>query len=199
MVCFSGDEFADLVKLYIESSLKKGIPSLFVDLKPLYSDSSKRDAIERAVDTFRSSLAPASPTTATPGSEPPTTYLWSLYFLAQHYTYLGDHDKALSFTDEALAHTPTLPELLSVKARILRRAGDPYGAARWADDARLLDGQDRFLNTKCAKYFLRAGFVDEASNILGLFTKVLCRMSFDYFVGLTRASRRKMRPVQVLT
>lgn len=167
----SGDEFVGLVKPYIESSLKKGIPSLFVDLKPLYSDSFKRDTIETAVDAFRSSLAPPSPTAATPGSEPPTTYLWSLYFLAQHHTYLGDHTKALSYADEALTHTPTLPELLSVKARILKRAGDPYGAARLADDARLLDGQDRFLNTKCAKYFLRAGFIDEASNILGLFTK----------------------------
>jgi len=34
-----------------------------------------------------------------------------------------------------------------------------------------LDLQDRFLNTKCAKYRLRAGLSDEAQEIFGLFTK----------------------------
>jgi peptide alpha-N-acetyltransferase len=72
----------------------------------------------------------------------------------------------------AFQHTPTLPELHTCKARILKHAGDLYGAAQCLETARLLDGQDRFLNTKCAKYRLRAGLVDEANEILGLFTKV---------------------------
>lgn len=59
-----------------------------------------------------------------------------------------------------------------VKARVLKRLGDYYGAALCMDEARLLDLQDRFLNTKCAKYRFRAGLVDEANEILGLFTKV---------------------------
>jgi len=50
--------------------------------------------------------------------------------------------------------------------------GDIIGAAQCLDEARLLDGQDRFLNTKCAKYRLRAGLVEEANEILGFFTKV---------------------------
>jgi peptide alpha-N-acetyltransferase len=74
--------------------------------------------------------------------------------------------------DLALSHTPTLPELYTCKARVLKRTGDLLGAVRCLDEARLLDGQDRFLNTKCAKYRLRAGLVDEAGAILGLFTKV---------------------------
>ena len=40
------------------------------------------------------------------------------------------------------------------------------------DEARVLDLQDRFLNTKCAKYRLRAGLEEEAQEVLGLFTKV---------------------------
>jgi len=58
------------------------------------------------------------------------------------------------------------------KARVLKRCGDYIGAARAVNEARLLDGQDRFLNTKTGKYLLRAACVDEAHQIFGLFTKV---------------------------
>ncbi len=58
------------------------------------------------------------------------------------------------------------------KARVLKRAGDPFGAAKAMDLARTLDLQDRFLNTKCGKYRLRAGLFEEAVEVFGLFTKV---------------------------
>ena len=58
------------------------------------------------------------------------------------------------------------------KARVLKRSGDLLGAARCLNDARLLDGQDRFLNTKCGKYLLRAGMIEEANVIFAMFTKV---------------------------
>ena len=92
--------------------------------------------------------------------------------MAQHYSHVGQHTRAIELLDEALLHTPTLPELLMLKARVLKRLGDPYGAARCMDEARVLDLQDRFLNTKCGKYRLRAGMTEEAQEVLGLFTKV---------------------------
>jgi peptide alpha-N-acetyltransferase len=58
------------------------------------------------------------------------------------------------------------------KARVLKRAGDPLGAAQMMEEARSLDGQDRFLNGKAAKYWLRAGEVKKATELLALFTKV---------------------------
>jgi hypothetical protein len=58
------------------------------------------------------------------------------------------------------------------KARTLKRAGDPMGAAKYLEYARKLDLQDRFLNTKSAKYMFRAGLVEPANTLLGLFTKV---------------------------
>jgi hypothetical protein len=84
-----------------------------------------------------------------------------------------------------MAHTPTLPELYMTKARVLKRAGDPYGAVRAMDDARSLDGQDRYVNTKSGKYRLRAGMINEADEVLGLFTKV---------VSFLRAARTADRP-----
>ena len=102
-------------------------------------------------------------------------YIWTLYFLAQHHSHLGRHDRALALLDTALVHTPTLPELYMFRGRVLKRAGDPYGAARWMDQARLLDLQDRFLNARCGKYRLRAGLIEEAGEVFGLFTKVRFR------------------------
>lgn len=58
------------------------------------------------------------------------------------------------------------------RARVLKRAGDPMGAAHAMEEARLLDGQDRFLNGKAAKYWLRAGDVKKAEELLAMFTKV---------------------------
>jgi N-alpha-acetyltransferase 15/16, NatA auxiliary subunit len=162
------------VKPYLLSALTKGIPSLFVDIKALYHDPQKRQVIEDMVEGLRESLASGHPTPSSPPNtdEPPTTYLWTLYFLAQHHSFLSRPARALSLLDLALQHTPTLPELHTCKARLLKHGGDLYGAARFLESARLLDGQDRFLNTKCAKYRLRAGLIDEASEIFGLFTKV---------------------------
>lgn len=73
--------------------------------------------------------------------------------------------------DTALTHTPTLPELYMAKARNLKRAGDYVGAVATMDVARELDGQDRFLNTKCATYHLKSGDIEGAQNLLGMFTK----------------------------
>ncbi|EPQ53593.1 N-terminal acetyltransferase A, auxiliary subunit [Gloeophyllum trabeum ATCC 11539] len=161
----TGDEFKELVKEYITSGLSKGIPSLFADLKTLYKNPAKQEAIEETVEEIRGSLSSA------PSEAEPTMYLWTLYFLAQHHSFLGRQSRALSLLEEAFKHTPTLPELYTCKARVLKRSGDYYGAAKSLNDARLLDGQDRFLNTKCGKYRLRAGLIEEASEIFGLFTK----------------------------
>ncbi|KAM6492442.1 NMDA receptor-regulated protein 1 domain containing protein [Amanita muscaria] len=161
-----GKDFEELVKPYLISSLEKGIPSLFADIKSLYKDESKRQTIASiGEELITQHTEPASK------SAEPTTYLWTLYLMAQHHSYLGQHEQALTTLDTALTHTPTLPELHMFKARVLKRSGDPLGAARSMNDARLLDGQDRFLNTKCGKYLLRAGMVDEAESIFGLFTK----------------------------
>ena len=160
--------------------LKRGIPSLFVDLKHLYRDTQKRAILEGLVDGYRRALEEGYLPNESPDNvaeetniDVPTTYLWTLYFLAQHFSHLGQQSRALSLLSSAISHTPTLPELHTLRGRILKRLGDLCGASVAVNEARLLDGQDRFLNTKSAKYKLRAGFIEEANDTLGLFTKVL--------------------------
>jgi N-alpha-acetyltransferase 15/16, NatA auxiliary subunit len=195
-----------LAKSYLVSALRKGIPSLFSEIKSLYADPQKQRVIEDLVEDFRSALAPDAvptdpPSEFSPTTECPTTYLWTLYFLAQHHSFLSRPLRAQEVLSMALEHTPTLPELHACQGRILKRAGDFIGAARSMDQARLLDGQDRFLNTKCAKYQLRAGMIEEANELLGLFVKVL----FYFFLTSTSCdtasdhpSLRKMQQVQEL-
>ncbi|KAJ7857249.1 NMDA receptor-regulated protein 1-domain-containing protein [Mycena olivaceomarginata] len=166
----SGEQFRELVKPYLLSGLKKGVPSLFSDIKGLYHDQAKQQIIEEVALAARDQFSFAEPSSSAAEVDP-TSYLWTLYFLAQHHSSLGRHAQALEILDAALCHTPTLPELHAFKGRVLKRAGDLYGGARCLEDARFLDGQDRFLNTKSAKYRLRAGMVEEASALLGLFTK----------------------------
>lgn len=175
----SVEDFRSLANAYLLRGLKKGIPSLFVDLKSLYQDTQKRAIIEELVDGYRRSLEEghlpdeSSDDTGTePDSDVPTTYLWTLYFLAQHFSHIGQHPHALSLLSLAISHTPTLPELHTLRGRILKRLGDHHGASIAVNEARLLDGQDRFLNTKSAKYKLRAGLIEEANDTFGLFTKV---------------------------
>ncbi|WFC95462.1 hypothetical protein MBRA1_002110 [Malassezia brasiliensis] len=160
--------FAEHARDYLERALVKGIPSLFSDVKSLYTDEAKKAAIEEIVEKLRVAW---DPTQDTPVAEPPSSYLWAMYFLAHHYSYIGDHERALAYIDSILVHTPTMPELHMTRARVLKRAGAYQAASDAMEDARLLDGQDRYLNTKAAKYLLRANRVDETAAVLKLFTK----------------------------
>jgi hypothetical protein len=176
----SVEDFKPLANMYLLQGLIKGIPSLFVDLKPLYHDIQKRLAVEELVEGYRQVLEEgrfpdetSDVIAARSDSDAPAMYLWTLYFLAQHFSHTNRHSRALSLLSTAITHTPTLPELHTLRGRVLKRLGDPHGASAAVDEARLLDGQDRFLNTKSAKYKLRAGLIEEASDIFGLFTKVL--------------------------
>lgn len=175
----TGDAFESRAREYVTKAIRRGVPSLFSDVKSLYSDTIKCRVIGQIAETLREQYEPssapkaeASNGDADPSAEPPTSHLWTLYFIAQHQSYLKNYREALTIIDAAIAHTPTLPELYSCKARLLKRAGDPLGAVRAIEEARKLDLQDRFLNTKSAKYHLRADLSEEAQSLLGLFTKV---------------------------
>ena len=50
----------------------------------------------------------------------PSVELWLLHYLAQHYDHIGQSAKAVEFIDKAIDHTPTLPELYMVKAKIYK-------------------------------------------------------------------------------
>lgn len=55
--------------------------------------------------------------------------------------------------------SPGLIEAHSMRARVLRHAGDLEAAARAADAARRMDLSDRYLNCLAVKALFRAGHV----------------------------------------
>jgi hypothetical protein len=68
---------------------------------------------------------------------------------------------------------------------VLQHGGDLEAAARVMNEARELDLQDRFINSKSAKYYIRNDKIDEAEKILGLFTRVCTLQShLAYYCSL---------------
>lgn len=105
------------------------------------------------------------------GPEDATTILWVDYYLAQHFDYLGNYEDALKYINIALSHTPTLIELYVIKGKIYKHAGNIEEAVSHMEEAQSLDTADRYLNSKCAKYLLRADRIREAEEMCSKFTR----------------------------
>jgi len=168
-----GDTFKSLLDAYMQKSMRKGIPPLFVDLKPLYSDPSKVKIIEELILSYEKNLtSPEGSFDGQPDSqEPATAYLWVLYYMSQHFDYLKDHQKALELAEKAIEHTPTLIELFLLKGKIHKHLGNMEMAVACLDEAQSLDTADRYINCKCAKYMLRANMVPAAEAMCQKFTR----------------------------
>jgi tetratricopeptide (TPR) repeat protein len=166
-----GDRFREAAENYIRPLLTKGVPSLFSDLSPLYDHPGKADILEQLILELEHSLRTTGRYPGRAEKEPPSTLMWALFLLAQHYDRRGQYGIALSKIDEAIEHTPTVIDLYSVKSRILKHAGDLAAAAALAEEARCMDLADRYINSDCVKRMLQADQVALAEKTAVLFTK----------------------------
>ncbi|XP_069061436.1 N-alpha-acetyltransferase 16, NatA auxiliary subunit isoform X2 [Pleurodeles waltl] len=169
----SGDRFRELMDKFLRINFSKGCPPLFTTVKSLYSNAEKVSIIQELVTGYEVSLKTCDYFSLCENGEkePPTTLLWVRYFLAQHFDKLGQYLLALDYINTAIASTPTLIELFYVKAKIYKHIGNLKEAAKWMDEAQSLDTADRFINSKCAKYMLRANLVKEAEEMCSKFTR----------------------------
>ncbi|KAK1803966.1 hypothetical protein P4O66_003902 [Electrophorus voltai] len=169
----TGEKFRECLDRYLRITFSKGCPPLFTTLKSLYHDKEKVSIIEELVVSYEKSLKSCRMFSQNDDgkTEPPTTLLWVQYFLAQHFDHMGQHAIALDYINTAIESTPTLIELFLIKAKIYKHAGNIREAARWMDEAQALDTADRFINSKCAKYLLKAGLVKEAEEMCSKFTR----------------------------
>ncbi|EEF44685.1 NMDA receptor-regulated protein, putative [Ricinus communis] len=166
-----GDKFREAADNYVRPLLTKGVPSLFSDLSPLYDHAGKANILENLILELEHSIRTTGRYPGRAEKEPPSTLMWTLFFLAQHYDRRGQYDIALTKIDEAIEHTPTVIDLYSVKSRILKHAGDLAAAAALADEARCMDLADRYINSECVKRMLQADQVAVAEKTAVLFTK----------------------------
>eukprot|EP00092_Neocalanus_flemingeri_P020760 GFUD01022495.1.p1 GENE.GFUD01022495.1~~GFUD01022495.1.p1 ORF type:complete len:866 (+),score=259.44 GFUD01022495.1:65-2662(+) len=168
----TGAELETRLSTYIRAALRKGVPPLFVDLRPLYLVPEKFQLIETLLTSFLDNqLKVSSFESSGSPQESPTSLLWTYYFLSQHYDYKSDYQGALDLVNTAIEHTPTLIELFTLKGKIYKHAGDPEEAVKWLDEAQSMDTADRYINCKAAKYMLRANKVAEAEAMCGKFTR----------------------------
>ncbi|KAI9110342.1 hypothetical protein K1719_018784 [Acacia pycnantha] len=166
-----GEKFKEAADNYIRPLLTKGVPSLFSDLSPLYHHPGKTDILEQLILELEHSIRTAGQYPGSSEKEPPSTLMWILFLLAQHYDKRGQHEIALSKIDEAIEHTPTVIDLYSVKSRILKHSGDLAAAAAFSEEARCMDLADRYINSECVKRMLQADQVALAEKTAVLFTK----------------------------
>ncbi|KAF6738637.1 N-alpha-acetyltransferase 15, NatA auxiliary subunit [Oryzias melastigma] len=169
----TGEQFRECLDRYLRLNFSKGCPPVFTTLKSLYSNPDKVAIIEELVVGYETCLKSCRMFSPNDDGkeEPPTTLLWVQYFLAQHYDMIGQQTLALEYINAAIESTPTLIELFLVKAKIYKHAGNIKEAAQWMDEAQALDTADRFINSKCAKYMLKAGMIKEAEEMCSKFTR----------------------------
>lgn len=120
----TGEKFKTLVDKYMRRGLIKGVPPLFVDLRSLYTNPEKAEVIEKLMLQYVEGLKKigkfSEAETNNGPREPASALLWVYYYLAQHYDFLNQTEKALSYIDAAIEHTPTLIELFVAKGRIYK-------------------------------------------------------------------------------
>ncbi|GAB1287511.1 N-alpha-acetyltransferase 15, NatA auxiliary subunit [Apodemus speciosus] len=169
----SGEKFKECLDRFLRMNFSKGCPPVFNTLRSLYRDKEKVAIVEELVVGYETSLKSCRLFNPNDDGkeEPPTTLLWVQYYLAQHYDKIGQPSIALEYINTAIESTPTLIELFLVKAKIYKHAGNIKEAARWMDEAQALDTADRFINSKCAKYMLKANLIKEAEEMCSKFTR----------------------------
>ncbi|XP_029021750.1 N-alpha-acetyltransferase 15, NatA auxiliary subunit a [Betta splendens] len=169
----TGERFCQCLDSYLRMNFSKGCPPVFTTLRSLYTDKEKVTIIEDLVVDYEHCLKSCRMFSENDDGkeEPPTTLLWVQYFLAQHFDFIGQTSLALQYINTAIDSTPTLIELFLIKAKIYKHAGNINEAARWMDEAQALDTADRFINSKCAKYMLKAGLIKEAEEMCSKFTR----------------------------
>ncbi|KAJ5929474.1 N-terminal acetyltransferase A complex subunit n.t1.c1 [Penicillium verhagenii] len=166
-----GEDFKQAADVYLQGMLKRGVPSLFANIKSLYTNPAKRDLVQALVEGYVSS----SPAQGNDSADPKEKEFLELsyYFLAQHYNYHLSRNisKAMENVDKAIELSPKTVEYQMTKARIWKHYGNPVKAAAEMEKARLLDEKDRHINTKAAKYRLRNNENEKALENMSKFTR----------------------------
>ncbi|PWY80599.1 N-terminal acetyltransferase catalytic subunit Nat1 [Aspergillus heteromorphus CBS 117.55] len=166
-----GDDFKQAADAYLQRMLKKGVPSLFANLKSLYTNPVKRDTVQELVEGYVST-APQS-NGSSEGTDNTEFLSSSYYFLAQHYNYRLSRNltKAMENVDKAIELSPKAVEYQLTKARVWKHYGNMEKAAEEMEKARQLDEKDRYINSKAAKYQLRNNDNDKGLDNMSKFTR----------------------------
>lgn len=190
-----GEDFKPAADVYLQRMLKKGVPSLFANIKALYTSPGKRDVVQDLVEGYTSGKAQPNGSADKQANGDDDEFMAStFYFLAQHYNYHLSRNlpKAMENVEKAIGLAPKAVEYQLTKARIWKHYGNLERAAEEMEKARLLDEKDRHINSKAAKYQLRKNDNDKALDNMSKFTR-------NETVGGTLGDLHEMQCVWYLT
>ena len=167
-----GEDFKQAADAYLQRMLKKGVPSLFANIKTLYTNPAKRNTVQELVEGYTAGKV-GTQTNGSANGDHSEFLSSSHYFLAQHYNYYLSRNlpKAMEHVDKALELSPEAVEYQMTKARIWKHYGNPIRAAQEMEKARKLDEKDRHINSKACKYQLRNHENDKALDNMSKFTR----------------------------
>ncbi|CAD8097828.1 unnamed protein product [Paramecium primaurelia] len=151
------ESFQNSFLQFIDPFFQKSLPSLFREIKHLYTDPNKIEIMKTSFETYL--------------NKSPIEQLWAMMLLSQHFYQIKDYNKSLEFINQAIEHTTTLPELYLIKAKVLKKLQQFKEAYEQADRARQLDLADRYLNNQTIKYALQANMIVLSQDLLSLFLK----------------------------
>lgn len=187
-----GDEFITELDTYMRKRISEGVPSLYQDLRSFARIIDPVNTSTRIFATDPLDLRTHPVITSAfilcdqyihnyqtfgsihgidKDSDSPTSLLWSWYLKCSLLEMTGQYTEALEVIELCISHTPSAPDMIAKKAKILKKCGDYAGAAVFMDACRRLDLQDRYLNNKATKYLLRADMMQSAMDTIALFTK----------------------------
>ena len=120
-----GEELRRRLHEWIVPMLRKGAPSLFASLVPLYKFPQKIAVIESLISEYVKKMDDegydkVNLNGVSQECEPPTTALWLYVLAAYHFDRCHKTDLALHYIDRAIQHTPTVVENYMLKARIYK-------------------------------------------------------------------------------
>ncbi|KAL2828882.1 NMDA receptor-regulated protein 1-domain-containing protein [Aspergillus cavernicola] len=168
-----GADFKKAADAYLQRMLKKGVPSLFANIKLLYTNIGKRDTVQELVEGYVSAPQANGSADGSAAKDNIDFLSSAYYFLAQHYNYHLSRDlsKALQNVEKALELSPKAVEYQMTKARIWKHYGNLEKAAEEMENARKMDDRDRHINSKAAKYQLRNNQNDKGLDKMSKFTR----------------------------
>ena len=137
MKFLDGEDFAAILRRYVRGLLVKGAPAIMQDLREFYEDNAKVATIESLLLGWLANMDKQMTLEENDLEEQdPTVHLWLLYFISNHYLWKRDSKQALYYINKAIAHTPTLLDLYTLKGKIYQKSGDPKMAAKLFEEAR---------------------------------------------------------------
>eukprot|EP01083_Nonionella_stella_P016185 45260_1 len=161
--CDDLNEFRVLLNDYLIHKFNKSVMSLYADLRDIYAKNKEKGMIiDELVEEYRTNKN---------NKIGPMCLLYVNYFYCSRLVDLYRFDSALSIIDKCIAMVPTCIEFYVLKGKLFKYVGNRLLAFKYLNYARCLDTADRYLNTKCVRYALRALKIDESEEIVTLFLK----------------------------